>query len=113
MTFVNAFRMAYTAFLNREIKEIPIAQIIATSTDKLLKKGQNEKSIMEVEQFIQNTASIFSHLEDKDIFIEVYRNQLARRLLNDKLVLEFEKQFIGKIKMLCGPVYTSKLEGMI
>lgn len=27
--------------------------------------------------------------------------------------MEFEKKFIGNIKFLCGPMYTSKLEGMI
>jgi hypothetical protein len=37
------------------------------------------------------------------MFIEVYKNGLARRLLNDKAALEFEKSFIGKIKMTCGP----------
>lgn len=68
---------------------------------------------IDVETYIENTSKIFSHLEDKDIFIEVYRVQLARWLLNDKVVFEFEKQFIGKIKMLCGTQYTSKLEGMI
>lgn len=52
-------------------------------------------------------------MEDKDLFIDVYRHGLAKRLLNDKVAIEFEKSFIGKIKMSCGPQYTSKLEGMI
>lgn len=67
----------------------------------------------QVDRFIDSSTFLFQHLEDKDMFIEVYKNGLARRLLNDKAALEFEKSFIGKIKMTCGPQYTSKLEGMI
>ena len=45
--------------------------------------------------------------------MEVYRNQLAKWLLNGKMQIEFEKAFISRIKMTCGPSYTLKLEGMI
>ncbi len=58
--------------------------------------------------------SLFTHLVDKDLFIEVYRNFLAKRLLNDKSAsLELEKSMISHIKLSCGPQYTKKLEGML
>ncbi len=63
--------------------------------------------------YISTTSGLFQNLDDKDLFIEVYRLGLARRLLNDKFALEFEKSLIGKIKLGCGPQYTSKLEGMV
>jgi hypothetical protein len=66
-----------------------------------------------VNLFIEITTSLFQHLEEKDIFMEVYRNKFAKRLLNNKMQFDFEKDLIGKIKMTCGPAYTSKLEGMI
>ena len=51
---------------------------------------------------------------DKDLFIEIYRNYLSKRLLNDKSEsIDLEKTVITEIKMSCGPVYTKKLEGMI
>ena len=52
-------------------------------------------------------------MDDKDIFIEVYKIGLAKRLLNDKVQLDQEKQMISQIKVSCGSNYTSKLEGML
>lgn len=98
--------MAYSTFLNRQIGEYSVAEVVSSSTDDILKKGQKIMTDDQVDQFIEITASLFQHLEEKDIFIEVYRIQLAKRLLNDKILLEFEKQFIGRIKMSCGPMYT-------
>ncbi len=57
---------------------------------------------------------LFTHLVDKDLFIEVFRSYLAKRLLNDKShSLDTEKVMISHIKMSCGPQFTKKLEGMI
>lgn len=53
-------------------------------------------------------------MEDKDLFIEVYKCGLARRLLDNKCAsIDYEKDLISKIKMSCGPQYTSKVEGML
>lgn len=57
---------------------------------------------------------LFTHLIDKDLFIEVYRSYLAKRLLNDKSASkDLEKTMISHIKMSCGPQFTKKLEGML
>ncbi|KAF4716415.1 hypothetical protein FOZ63_015318, partial [Perkinsus olseni] len=49
-----------------------------------------------------------------DVFAEIYRNQLAKRLLYDTSASdEAEKNVIQKLKMKCGAQFTSKLEGMI
>jgi len=46
---------------------------------------------------------LFAYLVDKDLFLEVYRNQLARRLLSDKCEdIEYEKTMITKLKVSCG-----------
>lgn len=44
------------------------------------------------------------HLVDKDLFIEVFKSYLAKRLLNEKSVsIDAEKSMISHIKMSCGP----------
>ncbi len=63
---------------------------------------------------MKNVVKLFTHLVDKDLFIEVYRNYLAKRLLNDKSESrDQEKLMISFIKMSCGPQFTKKLEGML
>lgn len=57
---------------------------------------------------------LFSFLSDKDLFAEIYRNQLSKRLLYETSASEdAEKSMIAKLKMKCGAQFTSKLEGMI
>lgn len=58
--------------------------------------------------------TLFTHLSDKDVFIDVYRNLLAKRLLNDKCEsYDTEKLMITLIKMTCGANVTKKCEGML
>jgi hypothetical protein len=53
-------------------------------------------------------------LIDKDLFIEVFRSYLGKRLLNEKSAsLDLERLIISHIKMSCGPLFTKKLEGML
>ena len=48
------------------------------------------------------------------MFLEVYRNLLARRLLTEKSDdIEMEKQLITNLKLSCGMSAIRKLEGMI
>jgi len=57
---------------------------------------------------------LFSFLTDKDLFVEIYRNLLAKRLLYTSSSSEdAEKCMIAKLKLKCGAQFTSKLEGMI
>lgn len=71
-------------------------------------------SEVKIYHYIENITNLFSYMEDKDLFIEVYRCGLAKRLLDNKCAsIDYEKELIGKIKMSCGPQYTSKVEGML
>ena len=51
---------------------------------------------------------------EKDVFIEIHRTLLSKRLLSDDYnSLENEKIFIGKLKIACGVTYTSNVEVML
>jgi cullin 1 len=50
------------------------------------------------------------YLHDKDLFAEIYRNQLAKRLLNQRSSSDdWEKLMIGKLKHRCGAQFTGKV----
>ena len=58
--------------------------------------------------------ALFTFLIDKDLYLEVYRNQLARRLLQEKIEdMDAEKQMITNLKLNCGLAQIKNLEGMI
>lgn len=93
-----------------------MSEIIAIYTDSVLRKG-GLKAIQEgknEEEYLRQIVQLFTHLVDKDLFIEVYRSYLAKRLLNEKSQsIELEKAMISFIKMQSGPQFTKKLEGML
>ena len=77
-----------------------MAEVLSSYVDKLLRKGN---SVENIDELIDNIVTLFTHLIDKDLFLEVYRNQLARRLLSEKSEdLENEKRLITNLKITCG-----------
>jgi len=82
--------------------------------DRILKKSGERLSDDQVELLLTKMVELFSFLSDKDLFAEIYRNQLSKRLLYETSASEdAEKSMIAKLKMKCGAQFTSKLEGMI
>ena len=67
--------------------------------DRILKGGE-KLSDDAIEDKLTNLMKLFNYLMDKDLFAEIYRNQLAKRLLNKRSVSnEAEKSMIGKLKI--------------
>ena len=93
-----------------------MAEILAVYTDNVLRKG-GMKALAEAnkeEEHLKMIVTLFTHLVDKDLFIEVYRSYLGKRLLNEKSQsIDQERVMISLIKMSCGPAFTKKLEGML
>lgn len=88
--------------------------MLAIYTDCILRKGGIKLQEEEQEEHLRKVVLLFTHLTDKDYFIEVFRSFLGKRLLNDKsLSIELEKKIITNIKSSIGPQYTKKLEGML
>ncbi len=59
-------------------------------------------------------ANTHTALQDKDRFRERYTNLLSKRLLlNKSLSEDVEKMALGRLKVLCGPQYTEKVERMM
>ena len=87
-----------------------MAELFANFTDKLLRKGGMKMDAAQQKDVLENVISLFSYLIDKDLFLMVHRNQLARRLLSEKSEdIDHEKLFISNLKVACGMQQVSKL----
>jgi cullin 1 len=68
----------------------------------------------ELDKELDRIVGLFSFLTDKDLFAEVYRSLLCKRLLGGKTQSsDLERSMISKLKLQCGTQFTSKLEGMM
>mmetsp|Transcript_82470 Transcript_82470/g.229897 ORF Transcript_82470/g.229897 Transcript_82470/m.229897 type:complete len:757 (+) Transcript_82470:83-2353(+) len=92
-------------------KDTRCAKYLALFCDlQLRKKG---KSDSEMAQLVSEVVSLFAHLTDKDIFLDFYKRQLSRRLLNRLTVSnDAEDVFISKLKVECGQQAIQKLVSM-
>lgn len=113
--FQKALKNSFEEIVNNsDVGQFSNAELMSTFCDRVLKKGGDNLSETEVEQSLDRIVQLFSYLTDKDLFAEIYRNQLAKRLLNQRSKSDdAEKAMIAKLKMQCGTQFTSKMEGML
>jgi len=112
--FQKSLKEAFEVFINRDIGKYSFAALMSSFCDRILKKSGERLSETQVEALLTKMVELFSFLSDKDLFAEIYRNQLSKRLLYETSASEdSEKTMIAKLKMKCGAQFTSKLEGMI
>lgn len=112
--FQKSLKEAFEVFINRDIGKYSFAALMSSFCDRILKKSGERLSDDQVENLLAKMVELFSFLSDKDLFAEIYRNQLSKRLLYETSASDdAEKSMIAKLKMKCGAQFTSKLEGMI
>lgn len=52
---------------------------------------------------LEKVVKLFTHVTEKDIFIECFKNFMAKRLLSEKFEsIDYEKCMVTKLKVLCG-----------
>ena len=73
--------MAFQEFLNMDIGKFSMAELLANYTDKVLRKGGMKVDQDSFTEFLDNLIWLFTFLIDKDLYLMVFKNQLARRLL--------------------------------
>ena len=112
--FQKAMKDAYTKIINNNVGNFTNAELLSTFCDRLLKAGGEKMSESEIDNSLNKIVDLFTYLDDKDFFGEVFRNQLAKRLLNQKSASEdLEKSMLSKLKVQVGTQFTSKMEGML
>lgn len=70
--------------MNMDIGNHQMAVVLATYTDTLLRKGGVKFEPQVYNEFSEIIVKLFSHIIAKDLFLKVYQNFMARRLLADK-----------------------------
>jgi len=109
-----ALKDAFTEFVNRDIGKYKTAGLMSNFCDRIVKTGGEKLSEREVEEYLSKIVMLFSYITDKDLFAEIYRQQLAKRLLNHRsLSDDAERLMIGKLKLKCGSQFTCRMEGMM
>jgi cullin 1 len=112
--FQKALKDAFVNFVNKDVGKFTNAEFLSTYCDRVLKSGGEKLSEAEVEENLEKVVQLFTYLTEKDRFVEIYRNHLARRLLNQRTTsADAEKIMLSKLKMQCGTQFTAKLEGML
>jgi len=113
-SFQKALKDAFVEIVNKNVGQFTNAELMSTFCDRILKSGGERLGETEVEENLERVVQLFSYLTDKDMFAEIYRNQLAKRLLNQRSTSDdAERLMIAKLKMQCGTQFTSKMEGML
>lgn len=115
-SFHKSIKDSFMNILNRDLAKINNIQILNTFCDNILKTNSYEKitSENEIEIFLEKLVQLFTYLADKDLFNEIYRNLLAKRLLSQRSSSDdMERLMISKLKLRCGSQFTSKIEGML
>ena len=112
--FHKAMKDAFVEIVNKDIGNHTNAELMSTYCDRVLRSGGEKLSEAEVEQNLEKIVQLFAYLTDKDLFADIYRNHLAKRLLNQRSASDdSEKVMIAKLKLQCGTHFTSKMEGML
>lgn len=101
--FDRQLQLSFQDFLNIDVGKFSMAELLPYHADKVLRKGGIKGDKKMLEEQMDNLAQLFTYLYDKDLFLSIYSNQLARRLLAEAYEdFELEKQFITRLKVTCG-----------
>lgn len=112
--FQKALKEAFAEFMNRDVGKFKIADMLSTFCDRMLRGAGEKLSDEATEMNLERVVQLFSYLSDKDVFADIYRHQLAKRILTNKSSSDdMERIMIGKLKLRCGAQFTGKMEGMM
>jgi hypothetical protein len=105
-----AIKNSFESFINENDKT---AKSLVNYLDEQFKKDFKNNTEVEISDKVDKIIQIFRYLQDKDIFESFYKNSFAKRLLEQRRVLEeAEKEVIKKLKEECGFLFTQRLEVM-
>mmetsp|Transcript_7376 Transcript_7376/g.11800 ORF Transcript_7376/g.11800 Transcript_7376/m.11800 type:complete len:728 (+) Transcript_7376:45-2228(+) len=110
--FHKAVKEAFEEFINKNQR---CSRYLSMYLDDLMRNRiqVNTQNDTELNLLVDRVVVLFRYLQDKDVFENFYKQQLAKRLLSARSFSEeAESSIIKKLKTECGYLFTSKLEGM-
>lgn len=109
----DAVKEASESFLNS--RQNRPAELLARFVDSQMRGVSPDGTLSEehIEASLGKVMNLFRLLQGKDLFGQLYKKDLARRLLYTRSVsLDLEKRFVARLREECGSTYTSHLESM-
>lgn len=113
-TFERQLMLSFQDFLNIDVGKFSMAEILATYSDRVLRKGGMKGDRKVVDEQLESLTLLFAYLFDKDLFLLVYRNNMARRMLHESYEdFELEKHVVTRLKLVCGMQQMNQMQGML
>jgi len=117
IAFQKAMKNAFQVVVNTNAtKKYTNVELLVAYCDTVLKGKENSEKLDEqrMEERLDGALNLFRFIVNKDLFAELYRGSLAKRLLTNKSTsMEMEKAMITKMKQAQGTTYTRNIEGMV
>lgn len=112
--FQRALKEGFQDVINTDATpDISNVEMLVIHTDRIL-SGKVRLGEEEIEFCLEHAIRLFQFVSDKDLYSELYREQLAKRLLSKRSIsIHAEKSMIVKMKTQQGAPFTTKLEGML
>jgi hypothetical protein len=85
------------------------SEVLASYTDDVLGRLKAEAE----DERLEKIAIFVMFLKEKDVYQEIYKAKLAKRLLQTKPNLDLERSFLMKLQRSMGLSFTYKMKGMI
>lgn len=113
--FHRALKEAFELFCSKTVGGSTSAEILAAYCDDMLRKAAAGKVSSEAaEGSLDKAVSLLIYVSDKDLFSELYRKKMSRRLLFDRNAQDDQEMFaLSKMKQQCGSQFTTKMQRMI
>ncbi|CAI9776244.1 unnamed protein product [Fraxinus pennsylvanica] len=97
--FHKAPEEAFEIFCNKGVAGSSTAELLTKFGDNILKKGGSEKLSDEaIEETLEKAVKLLAYISDKDLFAELSRKKLARRLLFDKSANDEHERYPDKVE---------------
>ncbi|GJE96503.1 cullin [Phanerochaete sordida] len=89
-------------------------ELLVKRVDALLRKRRKKVEGEDFERALDDVATLFSYVDDKDVFQRLYAIRLAKRLIyDDSESEEAEAGILARLQDVCGAEYTRKLQRML
>lgn len=113
--FWKTLRDSFTLCLRKAADARAVVEALCVFCDRELKRKitTQQEEERELERRLDGAVLLLGFLDDKDLFFELYRLQLARRLLLGGGATDMERTMVTKLKVAFGAQITLPLEGMV
>jgi cullin 3 len=105
----NCINDGFCEFINTDKR---VSHQLNRFLDKKMREDFTKMTPEEFEKDILQIIKVFQHIRDSDYFETIYKNSLAKRLLEANYIYEAEREVIKLLKKDKGATYTQKMETM-